>query len=137
LATEHFLRSARLLSDEAGGDLVKALVLRAVVAANISHIDQQAEASARYAALDRVPPDAMRRPVSVLALAGSLGLPYETTRRRVAGLIREGRCVRVKGGIVAPSETLCRPAAEQAALANLLNARRFVRALKHAGVPLD
>ena len=112
-------------------------MLRAVVAANISYIDQQSETSARYASLDHAPPDALQRPVSVLALAGSLGLPYETTRRRVAALIEAGRCVRVKGGIVALSAGQRGPDAERAMLANLVNVRRFLRALRHAGVQLD
>ncbi len=137
LATEHFLRSARGLGDQAGRDLFKALTLRAIVAANIGHIDQQPETSARYAALDQVPPDDLVRPVSVLAIAGSLGLPYETTRRYVAALIGEGACRRVKGGIVASPATLVGPDAEQAMLASLANVRRLVRALKRAGVTLD
>jgi len=137
LATEHFLRSARGLSDQAAGNLFKALTLRAIVAANIGHIDHQPETSARYAALDQAPPDELRRPVSVLAVAGSLGLPYETTRRYVAALIREGACARVKGGIVAAPATLVGRDAEQAMLANLANVRRFLRALRRAGVTLD
>jgi hypothetical protein len=137
LATEHFLRTARRLSDQAGGNLFRGLALRAIVAANVGHIDQQPETSARYAALNQAPPDELRRPVSVLAIAGSLGLPYETTRRHVAALIREGACVRVKGGIVASPARLIGPEAEQAMLANLVNVRRFARALKRAGVTLD
>jgi hypothetical protein len=137
LATEHFLRSARGLSDQAGRDLFKGLTLRAILAANIGHVEQQPETSARYAALDQVPPDELLRPVSVLAIAGSLGLPYETTRRYVAALIGEGACVRVKGGIVASPTTLAGPEAEQSMLASLANVRRLLRALKRAGVTLD
>jgi hypothetical protein len=137
LATEHFLRSARGLSDQTGRDLFKGLILRAILAANIGHIDQQPETSARYAALDQIPPDELLRPVSVLAIAGSLGLPYETTRRYVGALIAEGACARVRGGIVASPTTLVGPDAEQAMLANLANVRRLVRALKRAGVTLD
>jgi len=137
LATEHFLRSARELSDQAGGNLFKGLALRAIVAANIGHIDQQSENAVRYAAMSQPPSSDLLRPVSVLAIAGSLGLPYETTRRYVAALMKEGACMRVKGGIVASPTTLAGPEAEQAMLANLVNLRRFVRALRRAGIALD
>jgi hypothetical protein len=136
LATEHFLRSARELSDQAGGNLFKGLTLRAIVAANVGHFDQQPKTSARQAASPATPDDLLR-PVSVLAIAGSLGLPYETTRRHVAALMKEGACTRVKGGIVASPATLSGPDAEQAMLANLVNLRRFVRALSRAGIALD
>jgi hypothetical protein len=137
LATEHFLRSARALSDQAGGNLFKGLTLRAIVAANVGHIDQQPATSGRYGAMGEAPPRDLLRPVSVLAVAGSLGLPYETTRRYVAALMREGAAVRVKGGIVASAATLSGPSAEQAMMASLVNLRRFARALNRAGVALD
>jgi hypothetical protein len=137
LATEHFLRSARAVSDQAGGNLFNGLTLRAIVAANIGNIDQKPKTPARPAALSQAPPHDQLRPVSVLAIAGSLGLPYETTRRHVAALMKQGACMRVRGGIVASPETLAGPEAEQAMLANLVNLRRFLRALRRAGIALD
>jgi hypothetical protein len=136
LATEHFLRSARELSDQAGGNLFKGLALRAIVAANIGHTDPS-ESSVRYAAMSQPGSNDLLRPVSVLAIAGSIGLPYETTRRYVAALMKEGACTRVKGGIVASAATLAGPEAEQAMMASLVNLRRFVRVLRRAGIALD
>jgi len=137
IASEYFLRSARLLSDLAGGDMFKGLILRAVIAANVGYIDQDRELSARYASLEEIPPDDLRRPVSVLAIAGSLGVPYETTRRYVNALIAEGKCVRVNGGVIAPAAAQSGAELEKAMVANMGNIRRFVRSLRRAGIDFD
>jgi DeoR/GlpR family transcriptional regulator of sugar metabolism len=84
-----------------------------------------------------MPPDEVRRPISVLAVANSLGLPYETVRRYVTKLIRLGRCGRVKGGIIALASGLRRPIDDETMVLNVANARRFCRALKRAGVIAD
>ena len=57
-------RVRRALSDRAGGNLFKGLTLRAIVAANVGHIDQQ---FGRYGAMSEAPPRDLLRPVSVLA----------------------------------------------------------------------
>ncbi|MGA0604239.1 hypothetical protein ACO2Q3_26285 [Caulobacter sp. KR2-114] len=137
LSSEYFLRSARLMTETTQGDLMKAVVLRAILAANIGHLDQNPNVAAQFSGVDSPPPDDLRRPVSVLSVAGSLGLPFETTRRYVNKLIREGRCVRVKGGVLAPAATLDSPEQEQALLLNLANLRRLFRGLKRAGVDLE
>jgi hypothetical protein len=137
LTVEFFLRTTRLVSEMAGGDIVRALILRAIIAGNISHIDHDPANPPRYTAIDDVPPDELRRPVSVLAVAGSLGLPYETTRRCVNKLVKEGLCVRVKGGVIAPAAKHIQPVDHRAIRTNMANLRRLFSGLKQAGVKFD
>lgn len=137
LSTDYFLRSAQLMSSHANGGLLTAVILRAIVAANTGHLDDDPETSARYASLDSVPPDELRRPVSVLSLSQSLGLPFETTRRHVNKLTQAGFCKRVAGGVVTPAATMRGPAEDQALLANMANLGRLFRALKRVGVVFD
>jgi hypothetical protein len=75
LTVDFFLRSAVLISELGGGDLVRAVILRAIIAGNINHIDQDPTNPSQFASIEDVPPDEVRRPISVLAVAGSLGLP--------------------------------------------------------------
>ena len=87
----------------------------------------------RYAGIDQPPPDEVRRPVSVSAIARSLGVPYETLRRHVWRLIEAGVCVRVEGGLIAPTTALETPAATRAMLANVRYVRNFVDILRALG----
>jgi len=137
LSDQYFLRCVRLISELADGELLTAIVFRAIVAGNIGYLDQDPAAAAKYSEIGTVPPDDLRRPLSVLALAGSLGLPYETTRRHVQKLVEAGNCRMEKRGVVAPASALEGPQQEEAMLANLVNLRRLYRGLLAAGVRLD
>ena len=137
LSDEYFLRALRIIAELTGADMVTAIVFRAVVAGNIGYLEGQESEAALYADLDTVPPDHLRRPVSILSVSGTLGLPYETTRRHVRKLIASGFCRMERGGVIAPAERLVGPAEEAAILANLANLRRLFRGLKRAGVDLE
>jgi hypothetical protein len=126
-----------MLTEHYGPDLLTAVVHRAIVDANISHLEQDPETSARFASLDAVPPDELRRPVSVSAIADSLGVPFETTRRHVNKLIAAGLCQRCGAGVIVPASALDTPAVNQGAVANMANLRRLFRALKRAGVDFE
>jgi hypothetical protein len=137
LSVDYILRSVRLISEHAGGDLMAGLVLRAIVAANAGYLDQDARTFGQYAALDDAPPDDVRRPVSILAVAGSLGMPYETTRRYVIKLQKAGLVIKVRGGVLAPSSGMLRPMDAETMLANVANLHRLCKSLKRAGFALD
>jgi len=137
LASEYFLRSMQLLVDFVDGDLVTALVFLAIVSANVSHLNADGPDGAPHTDADDAPPDAMRKPISVLALAGSLNLPYETTRRHVSKLLQTGQCVRVAGGLIVPARVLLSDRHTEVMGANLTNLRRLFRALNKAGVDLS
>ena len=132
LGGEYLLRSLAVLRDAAGGDLLACVVLMAVIQANVAHLD---EPTAAWAPDDGgAPPDTLRRPISVLALAHSLRMPYETMRRTVARLSRDGLLVRTGDGVVAPGAALADAGFEKGRQANWTNLRRLVAQLDRAGL---
>jgi hypothetical protein len=137
LSTQHFLRTSEMVSEHAGGDLMTGMVLRAVTAGNTGYLDQDPDTFGQFASLEDMPPDDARRPVSIVAVARSLGLSYATARRHISKLMKAGLCIRVKGGVVAPSANMDGPWEHQAMLANMTSLRRLYRALKRAGANLD
>lgn len=85
------------------------LLYATISQANVMQISRQADLQVAFAGADDAPPDDMRRPVSMNALAASLSLPFETVRRRVRGLIQAGMCQAVDGGIVVPTAVVSSP----------------------------
>jgi DNA-binding transcriptional regulator YhcF (GntR family) len=84
-----------------GGNLERSLTYFAIQHANVEHLSRDATLAWKYA--DEYPPDDVRRPISVHALAQALAASPETTRRRVAALIADGACVKVDGrGVIVP-----------------------------------
>jgi DNA-binding Lrp family transcriptional regulator len=92
-----------------GGDILGPLISSVIIEANVSLINQDPELSRRYAARDAPPPDELRRPISINAIAASLRLPYETVRRRVAAAIAAGTCVATPKGVYVPTAALYGP----------------------------
>jgi hypothetical protein len=135
LSTDYVLRALHLIAERYEGDVVRAIVAAAVVSANTAHLNRPVDGRAPYAAMDAPPPDDVRRPVSVSALAGILGMPFETTRRHVNRLIATGEFERVQGGVIARTEPLTTPTHEAMIAANYANLRRMMRDLKAAGFP--
>jgi len=136
LSSEYVLRSVQLLVGFVEGDLATAMVFLAIISANVSHLNAEGPDGPPHADMHDVPPDEARKPVSVLALAGSLDLPYETTRRHVAKLLKSGQCERVTGGLIVPARVLLSERHTEVMRANMTNLRRLFRALTRAGVDL-
>lgn len=134
LSADYLLRSLKMIGELSNGELLTGLVNLALVQANVAHLDR---VSSGYDSIEKAPPDEMRRPVSVLALSAMLGLPYETTRRHVAKMLKTGECVRAKGGVVVPTAIVENPRRSEMLEANLVNLRRLVRGLRSAGVDMD
>jgi hypothetical protein len=137
LGIGYVLRTLQLIAHDGGGDLLTAIVLYGVLAANVGYLDRDPNHPSPYSAIEDVPPDTVRRPVSILGVANSLGLPYETTRRRVSQLIARGHLIRVKGGVIGPGATLRGPIKDREILTNVANLRRLFRALRSGGLDLD
>ncbi len=127
---EYFLQTVSLLAQSAEGDLLGAIILLAITQSNVAHLDVRGR-TAETAPVGP-PPDTERRPVSVIALADGLGLPYETVRRRVVGLEKAGWCVRVQGGVVVPAERFMGPANAAWLEVNRRNMRRLMRRMTEA-----
>jgi hypothetical protein len=135
LSSDYVLRVVRLIADAYGGSIITAVVGQAIIAANTAHLGGRSGEGEAWTG--HAPPDELRRPVSVLALARSLDLPFETTRRHVQALEAAGRCVRVRGGVIVPASALEHAASMQAAELNLRYVRHYLRVLKAAGVSAD
>jgi DNA-binding IclR family transcriptional regulator len=96
-----------LLGVVSGGlDLIDTILLLAALQANVAQVSADRGLQIRYSALQAVPPDDLRRPISVTALAASLALPFETVRRRLASLEQAGLCEVSGRGYRIPSRVL-------------------------------
>lgn len=84
------------------GDLIDALIFTTALDANMAPVDGAPDLSVRYGGVEDSAPDELRRPVSMHAVAQSLGLPAETVRRRFNELVRTGVCLSTPQGIVVP-----------------------------------
>jgi DNA-binding Lrp family transcriptional regulator len=129
-ATLNYITDSIALGRTGGADILDPLISWAIVEANVAVINQDAELSRRYAALDTPPPDELRRPVSVNAIAASLRLPYETVRRRVAAMTAAGICVSTPRGVYVPTAVLTGPGYDTLALGRYERLKRFYAELQ-------
>lgn len=117
-----------------GRDIIDGLLLVAISQANVALITRDPDLQRTYATLDQPPPDELRRPVSVNALAGSLRLPFETTRRRVAAMIKAGVLQSTPRGVILPQAPLNSPFYRMAASANYGLLRTLYFRLRRIGL---
>ena len=130
LGADYVLRSLNLLSEVFGGDIVRGAVFLAVLQASSQHLrnDASRPEGARVE-------DAARRPASLSAIARSLGLPVETTRRHVIRLAEDGFVTRTPaGGVVVLDANLDRPDLNRAAQANRVNLAAVYERLSRGGL---
>lgn len=123
LTLEYLLDSIEI--SRGGGDIVDRLLVAAIIDANVGPIKQDASLQSAYAAIDAAPPETLFRPVSINAVAQSLGLPFETVRRRVSRLADAGACVVTPRGLLVPQANLATPAFKAMSLARYERLRRF------------
>lgn len=116
-----------------GRDVVDGLLLAAISQANVAQITRNPELQRRYATLDRPPPDEMRRPVSISAIANSLRIPFETARRRIAVLADLGVIVAQPRGVVIPTAPLNSPFYRMGAAAHYELVRNLYLRLRGIG----
>lgn len=100
LGMQFFLNYLRIIRD--GRDLLDGLILDAIGQANLGHLDGPGATGRRYLSFDEAAPSDLVRPISANALANSLGLPYETLRRRTVALAGRGECESTKRGLALP-----------------------------------
>ena len=117
------------------GDMMLGVVFMAIGQATVSHIAPERHLTDFDIGLT---PDDMRRPVSVLSIAGSLNIPRETARRYVARLIDLGYCQRVHGRrVIIPGEVYRRPELAQALGHNKRDLLMLIAAYRRAGAPIE
>lgn len=120
-----------------GRDVIDGLLLVAISQANVAQITRNADLQRTYASLDQPPPDEMRRPVSVSAIANSLRLPFETVRRRIAALTDLGVARAVQRGVIIPTAPLNSPFYRMGAEANYALVRNLYFRLRGIGLLED
>ena len=135
LASNYLLRNVEVVSEAAEGDLMGGLIFSAILQANVSPISNNPKLGKTYGQMDAIPPDAVRSPISVNALAESLGIPYETTRRHVNKLIKDGFCVKVGSrGVIVPAEVIASPRLMKSGLQQYSHLMHFLGQLKEIGL---
>ncbi|WP_411286659.1 hypothetical protein [Phenylobacterium sp.] len=92
-----------------GRDATDGLLLLAITQANLAPLIRDPVLQRTYATVDQPPPDESRRPVSMNALSNSLGIPFETVRRRVASLAKDGVVEVTSRGVYLPQATVSSP----------------------------
>ncbi|MET0336225.1 MAG: Lrp/AsnC family transcriptional regulator [Caulobacter sp.] len=106
-------------------DAHDAFILSTIANVSAAFLNQATEESAHFATAGSPAPDELLRPISINALAQSLGMPFETVRRRVAGLREEGLIGVTPAGAVILSRTLASPAYTAMVAAHFERAKQF------------
>ena len=120
-----------------GRDVIDGLLLAAISQANVALITRDPDLQHTYASLDQPPPDELRRPVSINAIAGSLRIPFETTRRRIAALIEAGVLQSTRRGVILPLAPLNSAYYRAVAEANYALVRSLYFRLRQIGMLSD
>ncbi|MBU4434736.1 MAG: hypothetical protein KKC14_10020 [Alphaproteobacteria bacterium] len=129
-ATDYLLRWVEIANEAHGVDILYSLVFTTLWAGNVSHLRGRT-----YAQLDEIPPDDERRPITIRQVADSLGLPYETVRRRVVEMLKRGMAVKVgREGFIVPLEALARPEIVNALKRSHTSLLRMLKELKSLGI---
>jgi len=135
LASNYLLRNVEVMSEAAEGDLMAGLIFSAIVQANVRPISNDPKLGKTYGQMDAIPPDELRSPISVNALAESLRIPYETTRRHVNKLIKLGFCVKVGArGVIVPAAVIASPTLVKGGLQQYSHLMHFLGQLKDIGL---
>ncbi|MFN4177355.1 hypothetical protein [Phenylobacterium sp.] len=90
-------------------DLLDALISVTVTQANVEMLMRDLDLQRTYATCNAPPPDELRRPISINAVAQSLQLPFETVRRRIARLSLFGAYRSTREGVYVPELLLKAP----------------------------
>lgn len=106
-------------------DIVDGLLFATIQAANVSLISGDPKLQVAYARIVDAPPQELRRPVSISAVANSLRMPFETARRRVQTLVRLGALEVMPKGVLISRQVL----GHREFLGNVVNRHHQLQAL--------
>ncbi|MEW5683344.1 MAG: DeoR family transcriptional regulator [Pseudomonadota bacterium] len=117
-----------------GRDVIDGLLITAISQANVAQITRSPELQLTYATLDNPPPDDLRRPVSISAVANSLHIPFETARRRIGALADLGIILTTPKGVIMPTAPLNSPLYRMGAEGHYSIVRRLYFRMRALGV---
>lgn len=129
LAFGHFQRMIAGLV-RAIGDLTSALILLATLRENSEHT---AELPSVVVSMGLMPDD-LKVPASVATIAAVLELSESTVGRRLTRLVREGRCLKRKGGVIVATAYVQRPEIMALLEFNYTSLLRLLEPLQQLGV---
>ena len=89
-------------------DLIDSLLFATIVSSNVAPLIRDPGLQLTYAGLDSPVPDEARRPISINAVAQSTRVPFETARRRIRAMAREGLVELTERGVIIPQSILAR-----------------------------
>ena len=125
LAGVFFIRGVEIVARAHGGDLLRGIIFTAIAVAN----DESSPVTGTGGA---------RRPVSVMSIAHSISVPYETTRRYVNALVSDGLCERDgRRGVVITERALRHPEMEAAYRETFASVNRLAVALRRVNYAPD
>jgi predicted transcriptional regulator len=132
VSSEYMMHCIDVLGRLYDGDFLAGLIHTAIWMANVEAIRRGPE-NLQYGALPALPPDELRQPISVNALAISLRMPFETARRCVNRLLHEGLAIRVAKGLIVPGAVHAQPQMLECARTVHAHVVRLVADLHRAG----
>lgn len=91
------------------GQILDPLILSLISSASVAPVRHDPRLEQAYATIANPPPDELRRPISISAVARSLRLPFETVRRRIGRLVEAGLCEMTPRGVVQPATAVTGP----------------------------
>lgn len=115
-------------------DPLDALILSTVAVANVAYLGADPALSLKYGGIDQPEPVEIKRPISRNAVALSLGMSYETARRRIQKLIDAGSMIDTEEGLLGANETQNPEMVLAMAKQNITLLKRMVRLMREAGV---
>jgi len=122
-----------LMGYRGDSDFTDALILATLVQCNAAPVSADPVLQRRYATFESPAPDDLRRPISINAIASSLGLPFETVRRRVKRMIAAGVVEMVPDGVRLVGANLHAPHHRAALDKTYATVRAFHQRLKANG----
>jgi len=99
------LRALETLT-ELYGDVTAGTIVAAITAINVRRVTADPDLARLYSAEDMPPPDDLREPVTLRALARAIDLPFETVRRRVVALVAAELVAWKDGGVFVPARVM-------------------------------
>ena len=115
------------------GEPLDPLILGVISSASVAPVRHDDRLEQAYATVDAPPPDEVRRPVSISAVARSARLPFETVRRRIAHLAEAGHCEITPRGVVQSAAAVTHPGYLAQAMARYERLKQLYFDMRRAG----